>query len=51
MVCEELLVTTPGLGGTENELVRADMVFYETSGRRGGVVVELDCLGRQSVTQ
>ncbi len=36
VVCEELLVTTPGLGGTENELVRADMVFYETPG--GGAV-------------
>jgi len=30
VVCEELLATVPGLGGTENELVRADMVFYET---------------------
>jgi N,N-dimethylformamidase len=30
VVCEELLATYPGLGGTENELVRADMVFYET---------------------
>lgn len=30
VVCEELLATAPGLGGTENELVRADMVFYET---------------------
>ena len=36
VVCEELLVTTPGLGGTENELVRADMVFYETP--NGGAV-------------
>ena len=36
VVCEELLVTTPGLGGTENELVRADMVFYETPS--GGAV-------------
>lgn len=30
VVCEELLATYPGLGGTENALVRADMVFYET---------------------
>jgi N,N-dimethylformamidase len=30
VVCEELLATYPGLGGTENELVRADMVFHET---------------------
>ena len=30
VVCEELLSTYPGLGGTENELVRADMVFHET---------------------
>ena len=36
VVCEELLATVPGLGGTENELVRADMVFYETSS--GGAV-------------
>ena len=30
VVCEELLATYPGLGGTENELVRADIVFHET---------------------
>ena len=36
VVCEELLATSPGLGGTENELVRADMVFYETP--NGGAV-------------
>jgi len=36
VVCEELLVTVPGLGGTENELVRADMVFFETP--NGGAV-------------
>ena len=36
LVCEELLVTYPGLGGTENPLVRADMVFYETP--NGGAV-------------
>ncbi len=36
VVCEEILVTIPGLGGTENELVRADMVFYETP-HGGGV--------------
>jgi N,N-dimethylformamidase len=36
VVCEELLATIPGLGGTENELVRADMVFYETP--NGGAV-------------
>lgn len=36
LVCEELLATYPGLGGTENELVRADMVFYETP--NGGAV-------------
>ena len=36
VVCEELLLTAPGLGGTENELVRADMVFYETP--HGGAV-------------
>ena len=36
MVCEELLATYPGLGGSENELVRADMVFYETP--NGGAV-------------
>lgn len=36
VVCEELLVTYSGLGGSENELVRADMVFYETP--NGGAV-------------
>ncbi|MCS6925707.1 MAG: LamG domain-containing protein [Candidatus Binatia bacterium] len=36
VVCEELLATYPGLGGTENELVRADMVFFETP--NGGAV-------------
>lgn len=36
VVCEELLATYPGLGGSENELVRADMVFYETL--NGGAV-------------
>ncbi|MBM4257060.1 MAG: LamG domain-containing protein [Deltaproteobacteria bacterium] len=36
LVCEELLATYPGLGGTENELVRADMVFYET--QNGGAL-------------
>ena len=36
VVCEELLATYPGLGGMENELVRADMVFYETP--NGGAV-------------
>jgi N,N-dimethylformamidase len=30
VVPEELLATYPGLGGAENELVRADMVFFET---------------------
>jgi N,N-dimethylformamidase len=30
VVCEEILVNYPGLSGQENELVRADMVFYET---------------------
>ncbi|HEV8718505.1 MAG TPA: N,N-dimethylformamidase beta subunit family domain-containing protein [Candidatus Binatia bacterium] len=36
VVCEEILMTHPGLGGSENELVRADMVFYETP--NGGAV-------------
>jgi N,N-dimethylformamidase beta subunit-like, C-terminal/Concanavalin A-like lectin/glucanases superfamily len=36
VVCEELLLTYPGLGGSENELVRADMVFYEAP--NGGAV-------------
>jgi N,N-dimethylformamidase len=36
VVCEELLATYPGLGGSENELVRADMVFFETP--NGGAV-------------
>ena len=36
VVCEELLINYPGLGGHENALVRADMVFYPTS-NGGGV--------------
>lgn len=36
VVCEELLINYPGLGGQENELVRADLVFYPTS-NDGGV--------------
>ena len=36
MVCEELLINYPGLGGQENDLVRADLVFYETP-NGGGV--------------
>ena len=36
IVCEELLINYPGLGGHENALVRADMVFYPTS-NGGGV--------------
>lgn len=36
VVCEELLINYPGLGGQENGLVRADMVFYETQ-QGGGV--------------
>ena len=30
VVCEEILINYPGISGQENELVRADMVFYET---------------------
>ena len=30
VVCEEILINFPGVSGQENELVRADMVFYET---------------------
>ena len=36
LVVEELLINYPGLGGQENKLVRADMVFYETP-NDGGV--------------
>lgn len=36
VVCEEILINFPGISGQENELVRADMVFYETSA--GGAV-------------
>ena len=36
VVCEELLINYPGLGGHESELVRADLVFYPTS-NGGGV--------------
>ena len=36
LVNEEVLVNSPGLGGMENDLVRADMVFFECPG--GGAV-------------
>ena len=36
LVCEELLINYPGLGGQENPLIRADLVFYETN-NGGGV--------------
>jgi len=36
VVCEEILINYPGLGGQENELVRADIVFYELAS--GGAV-------------
>lgn len=36
VVCEEILINHPGLCGQESELVRADMVFYETPA--GGAV-------------
>ena len=29
-MAEEILINFPGISGQENELVRADMVFYET---------------------
>jgi N,N-dimethylformamidase len=36
VVCEEILISYPGIGGAESELVRADIVFYETP-NGGGV--------------
>ena len=36
VVCEEILVNTPDLTGSQSDLVRADMVFYEMPG--GGAV-------------
>ncbi len=36
VVLEEILINYPGLGGQENPLVRADIVFYETAA--GGAV-------------
>ena len=36
VVCEEMLVSTPGVGGHENPLVRADITFHET--QNGGAV-------------
>lgn len=36
VVCEELLINYPGLGGQENDLVRADIVYFPTS-NGGGV--------------
>ena len=36
LVLEEILINYPGLGGQENPMVRADMVFYETPA--GGAV-------------
>jgi len=36
VVCEEILVNTPDLTGSQSDLVRADLVFYEMPG--GGAV-------------
>ena len=36
VVCEEILINNPAITGQESELVRADMVFYETPA--GGAV-------------
>ena len=36
VVCEEILINYPSITGQHNELVRADMVFYET--QAGGAV-------------
>jgi N,N-dimethylformamidase len=36
LAVEEILATEPGLGGTENELVRSDIVYFETP--EGGAV-------------
>jgi N,N-dimethylformamidase len=36
VVCEEILVNTPDLTGTQSPLVRADLVFFETP-KGGGV--------------
>ncbi len=36
VVCEEILVNTPDLTGTQSDLVRADLVFFETP-KGGGV--------------
>lgn len=36
VVCEEILINYPGIGGRESELVRADIVFYELAS--GGAV-------------
>ena len=36
VVCEELLINYPGTGGQENDLVRADLVFFPTA-NDGGV--------------
>lgn len=36
VVCEEILVNTPNLTGSQSDLVRADLVFYEMAG--GGAV-------------
>ena len=30
VVCEEILVNSPDLTGSQSDLVRADMVFFET---------------------
>ena len=36
VVCEEILINYPGISGQENDLVRADIVFYELAS--GGAV-------------
>ena len=46
MTPEDMLDPTPDMSGTQSDLVRADLVFFETAERRGGLLDRLDRLGR-----
>ena len=47
MTPEDMLDPVPGLGGTEADIIRSDMVFFETAERWGRVLDGLDCVGRK----
>ena len=51
LVQEEIYFMTPGLGGTQNPWVRADLVYFTTPDRRRGVLNRLDRLGQRAAAR